>query len=355
MIKVSIIVPIHNSAKYLHKCVDSCLAQTLHEIELILVDDCSQDHSPELIDAYYKKYPDRIVPVYLDKNVRQGGARNVGIEAAHGDYIAFVDSDDWIEPDMCEMMYQMALNNKSDMVGSNYFTTFDDSERKETLKYTKDTVGQMNSDKLWHYIRHCGMFWTRIYRREFLLENNLQFPEGIFYEDACFNFLSGLYAARIDKVEGCFYHYYQSPSSTVRSKNNVHQYERITAAQGIWDECQRRGLQARFHDIIAYKYILMMASNVLYTCFALFDEPDLTELNRIREAVRRSFPRFRKGKYYKYISVDLKIYFQLVMYSPALAVWVYRHRENGIIGVYFRLRSIFWEKKNDYWLHSRRI
>lgn len=340
MVKVSIIIPIHNSAKYLHKCIDSCLAQTLSEIEIILVDDCSQDNSPELIDAYYQKHPDKIAPIYLEKNIRQGGARNVGIQAAHGEYIAFVDSDDWIESDMCEIMYQVAMKNKSDMVGSNYFTTFDDSERKETLGYTAETVGEMDRDKLWHFIRHCGMFWTRIYRRDFLLGNSLRFPEGIFYEDACFNFLCALYAARIDKVEGHFYHYYQSPSSTVRSKNNAHQYERITATQVIQEECRQRGLLDRFHDIIAYKYLLMMASNVVYTCFALFDEPDLKELNRIRDLVQRSYPKFRKEKYYKNISVDLRIYFQLMMCSSKLAVWVYKHRGNRLIAAYFRLRAI---------------
>lgn len=354
MTKVSIIIPIHNSAQYLHKCVDSCLAQTLPETEIILVDDCSQDNSPELIDTYCKAYPDRIAPIYLDKNLRQGGARNVGIQAAQGEYIAFVDSDDWIEPDMCEIMYQTAISNKSDMVGSNYFTTFENSERKQTLQYTNETAGQMNSDKLWHFVRHCGMFWTRLYRREFLLENDLRFPEGIFYEDACFNFLCGLYAARIDKVEGYFYHYYQSPSSTVRSRNNPHQYERITATQVILEECRERGLLDRFPDIVAYKYILMMASNVLYTCLSQFDEPDLGQLNRIREAVRRSYPQFQKVKYYKNISVDLRTYLHLVMYSPELAVWVFRHRGNRIVAGYFRLRTM-GEKMYDNRIHRRRI
>ena len=104
MVKVSIIVPVHNSENYLHTCVESLLAQTLQEIEIILVDDCSTDASRDMIRRYVSLVPEKVRGVFLDQNIRQGGARNRGMDIARGEYIGFVDSDDFVESDMCPLV-----------------------------------------------------------------------------------------------------------------------------------------------------------------------------------------------------------------------------------------------------------
>ena len=104
MPKVSIIVPVYNAEKYLQECVESALCQTLSDIELILVDDGSTDSSPTLCDQYAAQ--DRRVKVIHKPNGRAASARNAGLRAASGEYVAFVDADDWISPDMYEKMLQ---------------------------------------------------------------------------------------------------------------------------------------------------------------------------------------------------------------------------------------------------------
>lgn len=117
--KVSVVVPIYGVEKYLHQCVDSILAQTLKDIEIILVDDGSKDKCPEIVDEYAKKDP-RIVSVH-QPNGGYGRAVNHGIELAKGEYIGIIESDDWIEPTMYEKLYQKAVETNSDITKSNFY------------------------------------------------------------------------------------------------------------------------------------------------------------------------------------------------------------------------------------------
>ncbi len=316
MIKVSIIVPVHNSEHYLHKCVDSLLEQTLEEIEIILVDDASTDSSRSIMAAYQAKWPEKVVTLYLDENIRQGGARNRGLEIARGEYIAFVDSDDFIEPDMCRVLYEAAQG--ADMAGADYYQDFGDHVKQVSPAYKSAATKE-------DYIRNCGMFWSRIYRRAFLLENGLLFPENVYYEDAWFNFMTALYAKSIVKAEGTFYHYYQSPDSTMRSRNKPHQYERLQVPRLIIRDCRERGVYDRYKDLVDYKYISMQSSNILYTCLALFDEPEVVRLAQIRQAIREDCPDFAKGTLYTAMPLYLRCYLRLTLFSPKLTVWLYRH------------------------------
>lgn len=316
MIKVSIIVPVHNSEHYLHKCVDSLLEQTLEEIEIILVDDASTDSSRSIMAAYQAKWPEKVVTLYLDENIRQGGARNRGLEIARGEYIAFVDSDDFIEPDMCRALFAAAQG--ADMAGGDYYLDYGDHVKQVSPAYDHTATKAQ-------YIQNCGMFWSRIYRREFLLENGLLFPENIYYEDAWFNFMTALYAGRIEKAEGAFYHYYQSPDSTMRSRNKPHQYERLEVPRCIIRSCRERGIYDRHRALVDYKYISMQMSNIRYTCLDLFDAPEAARLEQIRQAVREDCPDFAKGELYTQTSQHLRCYLRLTLVSPKLTVWLYRH------------------------------
>lgn len=323
MIKVSIIIPVHNSIEYLCKCLDSCLHQTLKEIEVIAVDDCSEDDSPKLLAEYEQSYPLRFRAIYLNENIRQGGARNAGIRAAQGEYLAFVDSDDWIELDMCKCLYDLA--NGADLVGSNYYVSDNYGDIEKILPYRSDHVGEMDEDKRLFYLNRCGMFWTRLYRRDFIIQNKLFFPEKTYYEDAWFNFMTALYADKIEKCEGFFYHYFQSSNSTMRSRNKPHQYERIGIADRIWDDCMSRKLYESHRDSVEFKYLYMMAANVLYTCLGQFDKPDAFQLQRCRDSVLARMPEYKKSMAYKELSDDLCYYFTINMHSPKAAIIAYTH------------------------------
>jgi glycosyltransferase involved in cell wall biosynthesis len=314
MIKVSIIVPVHNSEQYLRKCVDSLLAQSLEEIEIILVDDASTDSSRELMEEYRSRFA-KIRCLYLDENIRQGGARNRGMEIAQGEYIAFVDSDDFIEPGMCEALYTAAQG--ADMCGADYWIDRDGQLQDVRLTYG-DGV-QMTPKQKAVFIVGCGYFWSRIYRRELLEKHSLRFPENTFYEDAYFNFMTALYAETCVKASGQYYHYYQSPDSTVR-KNGTQQYERIAIPSLIMADCKKRGVYIINKDLIDYKYITMQMGNIRYVCLDRFDKPDKGQLKRIAEAVKKECPDFGKCKYYKDTDWQLRVYLRLNLISPTLAV-----------------------------------
>jgi glycosyltransferase involved in cell wall biosynthesis len=125
MSKISIIIPVYNASNFLVRCLDSVLSQTLSDIEVICIDDCSSDNSFEILKDYVQK--DSRIKVYKnEQNIGQGLTRNKGIDFANGEYIAFVDSDDWIEPNMYEVLYSNTSNKKYDLICCNLIYHFPD-------------------------------------------------------------------------------------------------------------------------------------------------------------------------------------------------------------------------------------
>lgn len=114
--KVSVIIPVYNSEKYLEKCLNSLIKQTLEDIEIVCINDGSTDNSLEILNAYAKK--DRRIKVLSQKNLKQGAARNNGLKIAQGEFISFVDSDDWVDFDYLEKLYNAAIDNNVNMAAS---------------------------------------------------------------------------------------------------------------------------------------------------------------------------------------------------------------------------------------------
>lgn len=329
--KVSIIIPVFNTEKYLKRCVDSCLNQTLLDIEIILIDDCSTDSSRDIILDYAKTYPDKVRYLFQKENHRQGAARNRGMEIALGEYYLFVDSDDWIEPDTCEKLYNKAKETDADMVGSDYFLSWDDKDKEVNLKWSDDCFGNMTKEKKEKLVTVCGMFWARIYKSDFLKKVGLTFPEDIFYEDAFFNFYSILLADKIYKVDKNFYHYYQENQSTMRNKNKSHQYDRIDSAEYLYDFINKNSYLEKYHDIIFKKYLAMACSNILYTCLDCFDKPDIRQLKRIHKLISEKDKNYIKTNAFLKINDRVKFFSKINAISSRLCVLSYKLRVYNIL------------------------
>ncbi|MBQ8664137.1 MAG: glycosyltransferase [Eubacterium sp.] len=197
MPKVTIVVPIYRVENYLSQCVDSLLAQTLPEIEIILVDDGSPDKCPEIADHYAQK--DSRVKVIHQKNAGLGPARNTGIQAASGEYIGFVDSDDWARPEMFQRLYEAAVRSNADIVVSGHCdivngiavltkqhplagTTL--TSHKEIMEVRKQLFGHSPDD---HQVVAFPMsVWISLYRKKMILDNQILF-RNILSEDTIFN------------------------------------------------------------------------------------------------------------------------------------------------------------------------
>ena len=159
MVKVSIIVPIYKVEKYLKRCLESLVSQTFQEIEIICVNDGSPDQSQKIVDEYVEKYP-HLVKGYLKENGGLSDARNYGLNLASGDYVAFIDSDDWVEPEMIEKMYRAAREQEADLVICDFVMDWETKE-KESLYISG--IRQESTDFMRNVLLSGPSAWNKLY------------------------------------------------------------------------------------------------------------------------------------------------------------------------------------------------
>lgn len=210
MPKVSIIVPFYNVEGYIRKCLDTLVNQTLNEIEIILVNDGSKDGSAEIAKEFFEKYPNKIV--YLEKeNGGLSDARNYGLPYARGEYIAFLDSDDYVEKDMYKKMYELAKKENSDMVLCNFYWEYP----------KKKKIGRMlefnNKNEMLEKIRVEA--WNKLIKREIIEKTGIKFPKGYRYEDVEFTYKLVPYLNKVIILNKAFIHYIQREGSISNSQN----------------------------------------------------------------------------------------------------------------------------------------
>lgn len=210
--KVSVIIPVYNPGELLRNCLDSVINQSLANIEIICVDDGSTDNSLDILNEYAKK--DSRIKIYTQNNKGAGTARNKGIEKSNGEYIIFLDSDDWIEKDMCEQLYNHANKLGSDLVifdslwhtldGINEFNYFSKGEFNEDYQsFTFDYHYILNRLLIASY----GVIWSRFYKSSYIKDNEIIFPKHKIYNDVEFCFKTAFLAKNISYYPKPFYHY----------------------------------------------------------------------------------------------------------------------------------------------------
>lgn len=199
MIKISIIIPVYNVENYLKRCLDSVCNQTLKDIEIICVDDCSPDNSIKILREYAEK-DSRVKIINFSENKGVSTARNTAINSAKGDYIGFIDSDDYINLDFYEKLYERAVKNNSDITkGADCELVYPDG----TVFHTKQNE-KIRENK----IAFCYQFYTAIYKTVFLRKHHLNFPEDCSnFEDPVFALQASYFANQVDIVEEAVYHY----------------------------------------------------------------------------------------------------------------------------------------------------
>ncbi len=225
MAKVSVIVPVYNVETYLPQCLDSILAQTLQDIEIICVDDGSTDNSGKILDCYAVK--DERVKVIHRENAGYGAAMNLGIDAARGEYIGIVESDDCIKAEMYQTLYNDAVKDDLDLIKSDVVYWL------ENVKYTREGHCQwLDSyyDRVLYdedrniFFDFFMNIWTGIYKRDFLIEHNIRFHEtpGASYQDNGFWIQTLLYCQKAKWISKAFYLYRQdNPCASVKSPDKI--------------------------------------------------------------------------------------------------------------------------------------
>lgn len=176
MVNVSIVIPVYNAQNYLNQCIDSCVNQTLKDIEIILVDDASNDNSREIINHYCKFYPEKIVALFLKNNMKQGAARNRGIKIAKGEYLCFVDADDYIDQTMCEKLYTLCMENDLDIASANGYKIQDNKFRYYNTYKSYDFT---SNKSIIHFTSQC----YKLIKKDIIVKNKMFYPENTYHED----------------------------------------------------------------------------------------------------------------------------------------------------------------------------
>jgi len=299
MINVSIIVPVYNVEQYLARCLDSLVNQTMKEIEIICVDDCSLDRSIDILRQYEAAYPGKVRVIQSDVNRRQGGARNIGIRAAQGEYIGFVDSDDWVDIRMFQLLYDQAITTSSDIVDCNYYLAFPDKLVKCQSNALKQ-CGELVFEKKRTLVTNPGRTWTKLYRRSLLVDNNIYFPEHLLYEDNEIMPLIMAYAERLAKVEDYLYYYFVGTGgSTTEKRNDQNQFDRLVTSINMYNHFRDRGMLQTFGPEIEYRFIKLYYVVTIPLCLNRFKPPAMDRLWEIRAYMRQYHPDYRHNPYFR--------------------------------------------------------
>lgn len=211
--KISVIIPVYKVEKYLPECIDSIIKQDLEDIEIICINDGSPDNCLEILNKYKEK--DSRITVIDQENLGVSAARNRGIEIAKGEYITFVDPDDWIDIDTYKLAYERAIKDNVDILSFGLSDNRNDigcyNSVKETL-YLNDSFDAL----FWNW--HCINCWNKLYKKELVINSGVRFIENVnFSEDQCFNFMMFPLAKSIKILDKGFYHYRQRKDSAVHT------------------------------------------------------------------------------------------------------------------------------------------
>lgn len=258
MAKLSVIIPLYNASAYIERCLQSVEQQTLVDLEVIIVDDHGCDNSPAIAQAFAEHSRRRDIRyVFTQTPVNSGpsAARNIGLQAAQGEYVAFLDADDWVEPEMYTALYTHAQAQHADLSCCNAWQDFEDGGKSRVLRNPVVGNGEFATQSKKHFLTtFLAYFWTFIYRREWLIANRLQFAAAKSAEDSSFLACSVLAADRIAQTDQPYYHYVIHSGSLTGRKVWKGADKRAAFAH-MFAFARRKGLMRTYWLQLGYVYL----------------------------------------------------------------------------------------------------
>ena len=305
--KLSIIVPVYGVEKYIDKCLNSLVKQSLKEIEIIVVNDGTKDNSQKIIDKYVKKYPDKIKS-YIKENGGQGSARNYGLKKAMGEYIGYVDSDDFVEKDMYKKLYNKAKENNYDIVVCGNYNVSEDYQNKNIDTF----INNYNTDLEKIFFGKMAV-WNKIYKRDILIKNKLEFKEKVWYEDLAFTLKAIMNSNTFAFIDEPLYDYLIREGSTMNNSNVQRNLEILDAFNDILSYIQHNKKEEYFSKIefLAIDHIYISA--IVRVLKADADDKVKREtINKLIDYMNTSFPNYKNNKYINTLSKNRKIIYKLI-------------------------------------------
>ena len=303
MPKVSVIVPIYNVEKYLEKCINSLLSQTLEDIQIILVNDGSKDNSGNIAKEYEKNNKDRVI--YVEKeNGGLSDARNYGLKYATGDFIAFLDSDDYIEKNAYEEMYNKAIEENADYVECDFIWEFPNKIRVDKQYPYK------NKKEMLSFVRVVA--WNKLIKRQLITDNNLEFPKGLRYEDVEFTYKLIPFINKFTYVDKPFIHYVQREGS-IANVQNERTAEIFTVLDNVIEFYKKNNIYEKYRDELEYNYARYLLCSSLKRMCKIKDKSIREKLlTESWERLNSNFPNWKENVILKTVNIGKNKYMRTV-------------------------------------------
>ncbi len=304
---ISVIVPVYNVEPYLKKCVDSILAQTWKKMEIILVDDGSPDRCGEICDAY--AHQDDRVRVIHKENGGLSSARNAGTRCASGDYLLYVDSDDYIEPELVERVALAAEKTNCDMVMFDYIREEENFSLPSYSNLPEQTVMTLETQP--QILISTLSAWSKLYRRDFYLSREHWFPEGRLYEDLGSIPKLFLDAGSIVYVKGAMYHYLIRSGSIMTSTKFERNYsDRTSMYEEVLEYYKECGKFERYHaelEYLAFRNLYFDPSKEI-----ILADRKSPYLKKFRGFMEQHFPDYHKNPYLKGLTSKERLHYRII-------------------------------------------
>lgn len=230
--KVSIVVPVYNIEKYIGRCLDTLVKQTLNDIEVIVVNDGSTDNSQKVIDDYAKKHS-HIIKSFIKENGGVSDARNYGIKKASAEYVGFVDGDDFVDVKMFEKLYKQAIKSKADIVVCDFYRDYGTKLQKSNKLGDCENYDTSVKDEPKLLLASSVYVWNKLFKRDLFIKNNIFFPVGQCFEDSAIIYNLLFLANKISFVEEELYYYQLSRDGSITNTVNRRMFDVIKSCENI--------------------------------------------------------------------------------------------------------------------------
>ena len=315
---LSVIVPCYNGEKFIGRCLESLVNQTLQDIEIIVINDGSTDNSQDIIDSYANKYHN--IQAYKIPNSGIADARNFGVSKVETPYFGFLDCDDYTDVTMFEKMYNNAIETNAQVVVSNFYWVKGKKKRLE-----KEGPYNTGKDMLIHLF---AVLWNKIYDTEFVRSTNIRFPSGNRYEDAYFLYCLAPNIERLAFVDEAFVHYVQHENS-ITHNNNEEVKNMITIFDNILNYYAHTNRYDEYHDELEYLHIKFFLGNSFLRSARIDDKQDRDYTIQLGwNMLNDEFPDWHHNHYLKELPGLKNLYFRMV-YDWNVMLFAYLFRIIG--------------------------
>ena len=321
MKKVSVIIPCFNATKWLPKCFMSLVQQSIGiaQLELIFVDDASTDNGAtwQMLQEFEKAFPENILILKLEENMRQGGARNIALQYATGEYIAFVDADDFVAENFLEEAYRYAKHENADLVQFEYEFYTDRLGTVSSGRTVTPEIIEIHSHderaRLLMAEKVTYGCWNKLYRHALLKEANVTYAEHVIYEEPLFVYPLLFYAKKIVITNDIFYYYRQNDTGTMR--NDMKQEETLrmhaTVQLAVWNFMKQTPFFAEYYEEIKLYFLHTYLYETLYFAKLRGFTISFSFYQELEKTVTAEVTDYETSPYQKMIPMQMKLYHQI--------------------------------------------